>query len=143
MIEAAAININQPFPTSPSSVVASACPKVHLPWPLIPSLCLMMSLPGSHANGPGSQQGAKAIAPWETVFNPVQCGVCHNRWRTHPAPLIFITSFLFKQEHFSSAHHVSYGPVMHSLSSRGGSLNGFRRMPSNYHLCIPAHPPSL
>lgn len=49
----------------------------------------------------------------------------------------------FKQEHFSSAHHVSYGPVMHSLSSRGGSLNGFRHIPSNYPLCIPAHPPSL
>lgn len=37
--------------------MALTYPRVHLPWPLIPSLRLMMSLPGSHANGTGGPQG--------------------------------------------------------------------------------------
>lgn len=102
LIAVASININQPFPTSPSSMAAVACPRVHLPWPLSPSHLLMMSLPGSHAkNVPAGQQGplleGKAIAPWEDTFLPVQCGVSHNRWNTYPAQctaLIFITLFL-------------------------------------------------
>lgn len=100
LIEVAAININQPFPTSPSPMVALARPRVHLPWPLIPSLCLMMSLPGSHANGrpTGPFAGRKSNCTSGNCLPPSPAwSVQMDRWSTHPAqcaPLIFITPFL-------------------------------------------------
>lgn len=100
LIAAASININQPFPTSPSSMAAVACPRVHLPWPLIPSLLLMVSLPGSHAK---MSLAANRARCWEekqlhlgkspSSQSSAVCGTTDGA-HTLLSALIFITLFL-------------------------------------------------
>lgn len=143
LIAVASININQPFPSSPGYMAAVVCPRVHLPWPLIPSLLLMMSLPGSHANGtiPGrkSDRTSGSLLPPSPIWRVSQ-QMEHTPCSTCCTDFYYLVPF--KQKHSSSAHHLSYGPTMHSLSSRGGNLNSFIGIPSNYRLRILAHPPS-
>lgn len=137
LIAAASININQPFPTSPSSMAAVACPRVHLPWPLIPSLLLMMSLPGSHAKMSLAANRARCWEETCTLGSRLPPGPvwCVAQQMEHTPCSVHCTDFYyfvpFEQEHSSSAHHLDYGPMMHSLSSRGGTLNSSIRIPSN------------